>query len=514
MADSQHTENQAKSSVLFSKTARTIFFALVLAVLLDRFTPFESLHFLPDDLSSLVPAAFLPQSELEKEIAPIDESALLAMETVKLEQPVEIATNSVTPAKIEEIAARAPEVEAPVFEFHPDQLPEPPQPQILENGMTWMPIEDPMNAMHRFYAALANTEAARARGETDNRLAQTHIVHYGDSLLASDYVTSTLRRLLQTRFGDAGHGFILAGKPAPWYRHEQLGLYTSEGWNIYRLTSNHIADGWYGLGGATFKTSNPGETIRIKPTGDDLGQSVQRFQVFYTAQPQGGKFEMSVDKRSVEVSTRLSKKASRIAEIQVEDGAHELRVKTLGAGEVRLFGVALERNTPGVVYDSLGMDGARAKHLKNMNAEHWHDQIRLREPDIIILQYGTNESQFENLDNDLYQANLAQTVGHLRQALPGVSCLLVGPMDRAQSKNGKLVTRESIKPIIEAQRRIALQQGCAFWNTFEAMGGEGSMANWYRQGLGGGDLTHPTRKGADHIGQMLFLALLQGYARR
>ncbi|MEZ4465887.1 MAG: hypothetical protein R3F43_15850 [bacterium] len=49
-----------------------------------------------------------------------------------------------------------------------------------------------------------------------------------------------------------------------------------------------------------------------------------------------------------------------------------------------------------------------------------------------------------------------------------------------------------VKRIVLAQRRASYEQGCAFWNTWEAMGGEGSMAKWYKSGLGGGDLTHPT----------------------
>jgi lysophospholipase L1-like esterase len=53
----------------------------------------------------------------------------------------------------------------------------------------------------------------------------------------------------------------------------------------------------------------------------------------------------------------------------------------------------------------------------------------------------------------------------------------------------------------------------AFWSTFEAMGGEGSMSRWLRAKpqLGGADLTHPTPLGAEVIGDMLSDAILDAY---
>ena len=113
--------------------------------------------------------------------------------------------------------------------------------------------------------------------------------------------------------------------------------------------------------------------------------------------------------------------------------------------------------------------------------------------------------------NPAHEARVAEI---LRAALPGVGCLLVSPLDRAEkNKQGKLVTRPVVKRIVAAQREVALKQGCAFWNTWRAMGGEGSMARWYkaRPPLGRGDLTHPTWRGAQRVGAMFFAALMRGY---
>ena len=75
------------------------------------------------------------------------------------------------------------------------------------------PIDDGGGAtMCRFYRALDDLE----RGGERRRV---RVLHYGDSILTTDELSGRARRVLQRRFGDAGHGFVLLGKPWRWYHH-------------------------------------------------------------------------------------------------------------------------------------------------------------------------------------------------------------------------------------------------------------------------------------------------------
>ena len=64
-----------------------------------------------------------------------------------------------------------------------------------------------------------------------------------------------------------------------------------------------------------------------------------------------------------------------------------------------------------------------------------------------------------------------------------------------------------------AQREVAVAEGCAFFDTYEAMGGDGSMGRWVRSSpaLGSGDLSHLTHHGHKVVGGMLYRALVAGY---
>ncbi|MGH7293367.1 MAG: GDSL-type esterase/lipase family protein, partial [Polyangiaceae bacterium] len=325
-----------------------------------------------------------------------------------------------------------------------------------------------------------------------------------------------VRRRLQERFGDAGHGFILIANPWEWYFHNDV-LHASDGdWKASKLAGPVAPDGMYGLGGVSFTSYGGGVAWFGTATRGDYGRHVSRYDLYYLEQPGGGDVEVSVRGGATErFSTRADAKASRVKSIHVADGESKLTVRAMGGGPVRLFGVALERDQPGVVYDALGSHAAMAVYWQRQDRGHWKDQLSLRDPALIIFQYGTNESDLWRLDRAEYEQALAGLVDELREAGGGAPVLVVAPLDRAQDKDGRLATKPVILDLVTIQRRVALSHGAAFWNTFEAMGGEGSMARWVkaRPQLGGGDLTHPTPLGAEVLGDMLGRAIVDAYAK-
>ncbi len=374
-----------------------------------------------------------------------------------------------------------------------------------------LPIEDPSgHALDAFFARLSRTDRKEAG-------AVTRILHYGDSTIASDYVSGTLRRRLQARFGDAGHGFILIANPWEWYFHNDV-FHTSGGdWKASRLGGPLALDGAYGLGGVSF-TSYGGDVAWFGTASrGDFGRRASRFDLYYLEQPDGGDVEVSVRGGARErFSTRGPVKVSRVRSIRTPDGEARIGIRAIGGGPARLFGVALERDEPGVVYDALGSHAAQAAYWQRQDREHWKEQMALRDPALVVFQYGTNESEDPRLLNrDQYEHGLAALIDELREIAPGASVLVVSPLDRAESHGGKLATRPVIVDLVTIQRRVALAHGAAFWSTFDAMGGEGSMARWVRARpqLAGFDLTHPTPLGAQVVGDLLADALVDAYAK-
>jgi hypothetical protein len=369
-----------------------------------------------------------------------------------------------------------------------------------------VPLLDPTGkALDAFFAALRRT-ARKQPG------AVTRIAHFGDSIIVSDYVSGTLRRKLQATFGDAGHGFVLVANAWPAYFHNDVSRYATAGFNVSRIVGPYAADGLYGLGGVSFSTP-PNVLSRVGTAeSGEFGRNVSSFTLYYLEQPGGGTLELSIDGGpSQELSTAGSVVASKTHTVRVPDGAHSLSLQTK-RGTSRLFGVVLERDQPGVVLDALGVQGARIRFMDKQDDQHWADQLGLRSPNLLVYQFGANESAdgflYPMVD---YHRTMRDVLGQGKRALPGSSCLVVGAMDRAAKVGDEIVSLRVMPELLENQKRAALDEGCAFFDTWTAMGGPRSMPRWVKKGLGQADLTHPTGVGAEIIGTWLYRALMARY---
>lgn len=414
-----------------------------------------------------------------------------------------------------ELALGATENRATITNALPEVKAKTPPPKPDKKESSAVRVEDPTgHALDAFYKSLLRTKK-KEKG------AITRILHYGDSVISADYVSGTLRRRFQKTFGDAGHGFILGANAWPFYFHNDVERQASEGWRTHRITGPFPPDGMFGPGGASFHSFGGADIVVGTAKKGSHGRNVSRFDVYYLQQPEGGEFQVDLAGKRVEsFSTRGEPKAIKIHRVKVPDGEAKMRLRAGGKGDVRFFGVALERDVPGVVYDALGANGARARLWDRMDRDHWKNTMKLRNPALIIVQYGTNESQAQHVNADSYQKALGDLIDKLRYAAPMASIVVASPLDRGErGPGGKIVTRKIIPQIVALQRKTALAHKVGFFNTFEAMGGEGTIGRWVHKKppLASWDFTHPTLQGADVLGGLIYDALLadfDAYAKR
>jgi lysophospholipase L1-like esterase len=380
------------------------------------------------------------------------------------------------------------------------------EPHELE-GITQR-IEDPTGrGLAPFHAALART----FRGEDG---AVTRVAHYGDSSIATDLITHTVRRRLQHRFGDGGHGFVLVASGHLPYRHRDVVATDNGNFVVREVTRGSVGDGRYGYGGNQI-LARAGARALFAPDPDaPVGREVERFEIWYERQRRGGKFRYRVDDgEPVTVDTSAETSEDGVEIIEVPRGVRRLELRHAG-GRVHLYGVVLELGGPAVVYDSLGLVGARASRLLNFDAEHLRAQLARRDVDLVILGFGGNEAS-DNISGERYEEQMREVIRHVRGDRDDLGCLIMAPLDQGEvDARGKIRTMPTVPTLVEAQRRAAFAEGCAFFDTFEAMGGEGAIRNWSRTRprLALSDYRHATPAGYEIIGNMLYKALLASFA--
>jgi lysophospholipase L1-like esterase len=264
------------------------------------------------------------------------------------------------------------------------------------------------------------------------------------------------------------------------------------------------------LGGVSF-SGNTGATSTVRFSGEQ-----DRVEIEYLQQPGGGTFTIQADDRELgQVATGGSDKTPGFASFDLPAGTRQIELRVV-SGPVRLFGYSFERGQPGVIYSSLGLNGAQVQAVDRYFEPHqWTLQLQHQHPDLLIFNYGTNESVYPAYIEKQYPGELRHVVQKLKNALPGTPILIMSPMDRGErDSSGEIVTPAVLPKIVEIQKQTALDMGCAFFDTYDAMGGAGTMGKWYtsQPRLVSADFMHPLPGGAAKVGALLANAITGGYS--
>ncbi len=348
---------------------------------------------------------------------------------------------------------------------------------------------------------------------------QARLVFFGASHVASDLFTGYIRRELQTRYGDAGHGFLVPVHPWRTYRHRDINI-ESDGkrWETQRI---HVGDSEVqrvGIAGIAMVSKRPGSFGAVYTAEQgEYGRTASFFDLYYMKYPRGGDMDILIDgRRARRISTRAAKPSTAYATFRVPDAPHRFEIRTLSKRPVWLFGLAVERDQPGVVVDTLGINGSRARYQLLWDDEVYREHLRRRKPDLVVLAYGTNESGDESPIED-YERDLRAVVERIRDTVPEASCLLIGPSDRPMQVEERVFEdRGRTARVIEVQHRVALEHGCGFFDLVAFQGGALSMLQWAANdpAYASQDHIHYTRLGYQRLGEVLLSALLEGMSER
>ena len=220
------------------------------------------------------------------------------------------------------------------------------------------PIVDPDGAMKRFYERAARILRGTAKDHV-------RIGVFGDSNMTMDWITGEIRRTLQQKHGDGGHGYVALGRPWNWYRHMDVKSGHLElDWKAFAVSTRPARDGAYGFAGIAARSERAGAVTWVA-TADDaspIGTRVSRMGVYYLKKPGAGAFEIRVDgEKKAAISTDSPSFEAGFHELDVPDAPHKLELASTTRTPVTLFGATKIRNATDVsLYYALILPGVLA----------------------------------------------------------------------------------------------------------------------------------------------------------
>lgn len=359
------------------------------------------------------------------------------------------------------------------------------------------PIVDPEETLAAFYQKLAKLLRGKAKDHV-------RIGVYGDSNMTMDYMTGEMRRLLQTKYGDAGHGFVAAGRPWGWYLHQDVRHDAYGAWTAYDCSTDKASDAIYGFANIAMESKSMGAKSWIETASDKhpIGRSFSRFEVYALQRAgYGAAFDVKLDDKVIDtIETKGEKTEAIFRKFETEDGPHRIELVTKGA-MVRIFGTVIERSQPSIVVDSLGVGALNCEQMWWVNAPVFQQTLAHRNYDLILDVTGTNM-----FSPDLHPKWMKNVVEMERTAIPGVPIILFSPPDLGHwSEQWRSDPR--VVEIGKQKKDVALKNKAAFWDFRGAMGGEASIFAFQKKKLAQSDLVHLTESGGYYMGGRIAFVL-------
>lgn len=320
-----------------------------------------------------------------------------------------------------------------------------------------------------------------ARNRNGNQV--VNITQFGDSHSAADFFTGEFRTLMQQKYGDAGIGWItpvaIKGQ-----NHTAVGWKVKD-WRV--ISSRTVSDVDFPMGGFIAKATNDSATIQIIPKS--LDNKNWQVKLTFKALKNTPNLLSIYDADGKKINISYLPKSSVWQTVSFVT-KNPFTIK--GNRDVEIGGIWLNRSKKsGVIVSSIATNGAKQSIWQKWGSS-WLKELSASKSDLVILEYGTNESFDETLDVNDYRKNLVNNIRQIRRALPNAAILLMTPPDTMVNENS---IPKSFLAIMSIQKQVAKSERTLYWNWQAAMGGAGSVKVWQKRGLTRPDLVHQTLQG-------------------
>ncbi len=373
--------------------------------------------------------------------------------------------------------------------------------------------------LDNFFAALANLP---------NNRKVVRILHYGDSQIEQDRISSVLRYKFQKQFGGSGPGLVTPvqsyGFSVPVVSSYSDGWQRFAGFGRRNPNINHNRYGVlvsFGQYGNNFTTdSTAADTIihhewlkfQHSPYSSSLVKRFSSCRMFYGFNSKPVEVSLLINNQVKAVSTLPTSNSLQVKKWNFDNTPSNFQFNFDGKGCPEVYAFTLDGSS-GVILDNIPLRGSSGYIFTNSNTAILQGIYQNLNAKLIIMQFGGNMAVSNSKDYSHYEYSFSLQLKKLKRLMPNVSIIVMGMADMSMKDKDRYVSKPSVKLVRNALRNAAFKSGCAFWDTYKAMGGENSMPSWVfaEPALANKDFVHFTAKGARVIGQMFYKAILLEY---
>lgn len=361
---------------------------------------------------------------------------------------------------------------------------------------------------HYFDTFWQNAANARRQGRI------VRILHYGDSQIEMDHITSRLRAYMQRTFGGGGPGLVPFRTITP-----SMTVSQSTSGELTHLSSFGDSTvvrsrGDYGPMMQCFRLAGGSVSTTLRASRsksvDDRVKHFSRISLIHNLRGSSLGAELADRQHKANYPQNLTEGGIGSLTWQLDSATNHVRLTVRGNAD--LYGIMVD-DGPGVAVDNIPMRGCSGQQFTLIPADKLSAAYERMDVGLIIMQFGGNSVPYIKTTKQIstYCQALGRQIDHVRQCCPKAKILFIGPSDMSTRLRGQLQTYPALPELVDSLAATATAHGAAFWSIYHAMGGQNSMPEWTRQGLAGQDYIHFSQRGADLMGDRLSQALDNSY---
>jgi len=381
-------------------------------------------------------------------------------------------------------------------------------------------IEYPKNDTSILYPFFRTLKNLPASGQL------IRIMHYGDSQIEDDRITSLLRNRLQSRFGGSGAGLLPASQLYPYgFSMKQT---NSDNWNRFTgfgKLDTTIRHRRYGAlasyctfipGDGNPKKDTSGAWIRFSasPYSYQNTRKVEQCRIFYGQNEEPFINEIYQDQTLVDAELFPATRRLNVIRWNIDDTAREITLKFKGSSSPEIYGIALDGKR-GIAVDNIPLRGCSGLFFTLLDEQLLAEMYRELNVRLFILQFGGNFVPAGLSNYRGYEDWFTNQLLRIKKLCPKAAILVIGVADMSVKDKNRYVTNPSVEMVRDALKKAAFKSGAAFWDMYKAMGGRNSMPSWVfaEPPLASGDFVHFNPRGAKTIAQMFYNSFILEYHR-
>ncbi len=369
-------------------------------------------------------------------------------------------------------------------------------------------IRNDLNELHHFgsdpYSAQFFEKLEKLVRTGEGRI---NVVQIGGSHIQAGTFSGQMRNRMQQINGDmnAGWGFMfpyrIARTNSPYgYYIRYTGRWTSCR-NVERRKVCNL-----GVGGISATTSGDAKLTILLEDENQLDYRFNNVRVY--CETTGAKFDVVVDSTYLKGITKTDDYYEFELNSHVDSLDILIQKKDAAAGNFTLHGIVTESAPNGILYHSIGINGAHVPAF--LRCQLFEEQLKTLNPDLVILGLGINDAYVKRFSQSGFEDNYSELIRSIRRASPKTAIIMVTNNDsymyrRYVNKNGEKVEQSMF--------HLSDKFDTGVWDMYAVMGGLNSVVLWEKNGMAQHDKVHFTREGYLTLGDLFFTALMQSFEK-